>query len=235
MIVDQTIARAVYANIRKAKEEDSSRHVHSGKLSAGRLFWPLQWQILHSIGVKPPEFDDYALGKFTRGDHVEDFVVLNMPGVIDTQVEIEYRGVTGKLDALVDSSEYEYKNGVIPHEIKSVANAKFKWIKKRMSPDMSHALQAICYGIALKRDKVIIDYVASDDYRVLSFVLDVQEWRPQVDSAIDEYDAAMANWKENGVLPELVARESWQLKPEWATYPDTLGKTAQEVKEMFGI
>lgn len=235
MIIEQAINRAIANNLRAKAELEKSLHKSSGALSASRLFWPLQSQILYSLGVPTSEFDDYTLGKFARGNHVEEFVVSNIPGVVDTQVSVEYRGVVGYVDAVVNSDEHDFKEGIMPHEVKSVANAKFKWISKRMTPDVSHALQATLYGLALKRRYAVIDYVAADDYRVLSFVIPVQDYQEQVDQIISEYENAMQNWKENGVLPELVAREDWQLRPEWSSYPQCLGKTAQEVKEMFGL
>lgn len=255
MIIDQTIERTLARKLREQNNLDRKNHISSGKLSASRLYWPLQWQILNALGVPSSESDDYSIRKFKRGDHVEEFVVSQMDGVIlpghireqevtdsgakwneqKGQWEVFYRDVIGNIDAIVDSSDYEYKNGIIPHEIKSVVNSKFKWIEKRLSPDIGHALQSTLYALAIGTEVSIIDYVASDDYRVSSFVIPVSDYRGMVEQSIEEYDAALERWRTARVLPDLVAREEWQLNPKWASYPWTVGLTTEQIIEKAGL
>lgn len=235
MTVDQTIRRTIERKLLAANELEKKAHTSSGKLSASRLFWPTRDQILYSIGVKPPTFDGYTLAKFARGKHVEDFIVSQIDGVVETQKEVEYKGVVGYVDAIVDSSSYEYKNGIIPHEIKSVVNSKYKWIEKRLEPDDSHAWQATLYALALGKDVAIIDYVASDDYRVTSFVIEVSKYQEQVEKAISDYQEALERWKNDHVLPEFVPRTDWQKNIKWATYPNFMGMSSSEVVERLNL
>ena len=69
------IQKAISEVLRKENVAKRAEHIKSGKLSAGSLGNPTQWQILHTLGVESKEIDDYTLAKFRRGNDVEDFVV----------------------------------------------------------------------------------------------------------------------------------------------------------------
>ena len=56
--------------VRDDKEKKANRE-RSGKISGGKLGKPTLWAVLDLIGV-PDEFDPYVLGKFLRGNDVED-------------------------------------------------------------------------------------------------------------------------------------------------------------------
>ena len=227
MIIDQTITRAIDKNLTQEQDNRDNTHISSGKLSASMLSWPLQWQILKHLKVEPKPFDLYTLRKFLRGRTVEDWLVTQMPGIVEKQKFVEYRGVVGYIDALVDSSGYEFKEGRIVHEIKSTSNAKFKNITDSNQPDPGHCLQACLYALALKTNYFAIDYVASDDLRVTTFILETKDYVNNVNKIIDNYDAQLAK-KEVPVFEPLYA---WQKNIKYATYPEWIELTEDEIEE----
>lgn len=58
----------------------------SGKISGGKLGKPTLWAVLDLIGV-PDEFDPYVLGKFQRGNDVEDRAIQFLTGIKPWEVE----------------------------------------------------------------------------------------------------------------------------------------------------
>lgn len=194
---------------------DNPEREPSGRLSASRLGNPLQWQVLHSLKVPTKPMDAYTLRKLKRGSDVEDRIVDWMEPE-DKQVECKYRGVLGYLDAL--------HNG-IPVEIKSVTNMAFKYLQKD-GPKYGHRLQAMCYAKALGKDKFILAYVASDDYRVLAFEEEVTD---EVDKAIDLYEEAL----ESKTIPEFVPLEPWQSMEKYSPYPEYMKLTKEQLQEKY--
>lgn len=196
-------------------EARENNHKSSGKLSASKLGAPLQHQILHTMGVTRDAIDSYTLAKFQRGRHVEDWLRGAMPNLIDKEKFCEYRDAIGYVDVLVDMTSWDISNvmGVIPHEIKSVANASYKWIKKD-GYKRGHALQATLYALALGTDWFVLDYVASDDYRVKSFLVETREHKADVDKAIDEYNQQL----KMGTVPVFKAKEKWQNNIKYNEY-----------------
>lgn len=220
--LNESISREVYQALRKVNTERELAHTKSGKLSAGRLGKPLLEQMLYVLGVPKKPVEDYTLGVFRRGEDVEDTVVkLLKPD--DTQVEVEYRGVVGFVDAVRNS---------MPYEVKSVKNSQFKYLdpsneKKRREggflvpeysgPKLGHALQATLYGLATVSDYVTVLYVAADDLRTLAHVIETKTLAAEVDKIIDRFDEQM----EKGILPKWKAVEDWQAKyPQYSDYPD---------------
>ena len=67
----------------KAKQEGRER---SGKISGGKLGKPTLWAVLDLIGV-PDELDPYLLGKFQRGNDVEDRAIQFLTGIKPWEVE----------------------------------------------------------------------------------------------------------------------------------------------------
>lgn len=228
---DQTISRTIDKKLIEANKAREKSHNRSGKLSAGKLGQPLQWQVLHTLGVPSEPFDAYTLRKLKRGVDVEEWLVGQMDGVIDTQVFCEYRNVVGYVDALVDHENYEFKLGVIPHEVKSVANSKFKYIEKRLVPDESHALQGALYALALGKGYFAINYVASDDYRIECFILDTANYKSEIDSLIDEYDKAMEAYHTDGSIPVFEPKEKWQVNKKYNGYHEYADMTASQLKK----
>lgn len=118
----------------KAKRETRER---SGLMSAGKLGKPTLWQILDLLDVPDKEFDGYLLGKFKRGNDVEDRAIEFLTGIeagkvkpgevvkapkgailggdIILQDEAGYRGGKGYVDLTQVGLEDK-----IRHEIKSV-------------------------------------------------------------------------------------------------------------------
>lgn len=227
MLVDQTITKAIDKNLNQEQEDRDSTHVSSGKLSASMLSWSLQWQILKHLKVEPKPFDVYTLRKFLRGRTVEDWLITQMPGIIEKQKFVEYKSVVGYVDAYIDTAEYENNVGKIPHEIKSTSNAKFLNITKNAEPDDSHCLQACLYALAMKSDHFALDYVATDDLRVHTFILKTKDYAKRVEQIIDNYDKQLLK-KEIPVFEPLY---TWQRNVKYSTYPEWAELTAEEIKE----
>lgn len=129
----------------KAKQEKRER---SGKISGGKLGKPTLWAVLDLIGV-PDEFDPYVLGKFQRGNDVEDRAIQFLtnidphyvePGVLVDgkegalltgkfvlQKQGGYRGGIGYMDLsqLVPGGNEASGNDWVYHEIKSSTKMAF--------------------------------------------------------------------------------------------------------------
>ena len=228
-IIDQALDRRISENLAEDNEEKIREHKSTGKLSASMLNQPVQWQVLKHIGFPQKEFDSYTLRKFKRGNDIEEWLVSQMMGVIDTQVFVEYGDAIGYLDALVDSSEYDFKKEKeMPHEVKSVTNAKFKRIQSAGGPDHGHALQGSMYTLGLGKDFVVVDYAAADDLRILSFVVDAREHKDEIDRIIKTYDKAISDWRWKKIIPVFEYREKWQSDLKYCNYPDFMELTSEE-------
>lgn len=206
--IEETIAKKVL--------EGQEYREPSGRLSASRLGWPLQWQILHYLKIGGSSFDEYTLRKFQRGTDVEARIVywLELPPE-QTQIDCEYRGVVGVADVLLNEP-----NGY-PVEIKSVTNMAFRHIQKG-GPKRGHRLQGMFYAKALGYDKFGVAYVASDDYRVLCFICPVTD---EVDEVIDAYE----NQISLGIVPVFEAAEDWQALTKYNNYPDWMKLSQEEI------
>lgn len=195
----------------KVLEEQEEREP-SGRLSASRLGWPLQWQMLHTFKVPQPPVDEYTLRKFQRGKDVENRIMKWLaPRDEQMQVECQYRDVVGFADVVLQ----------YPIEIKSVTNASFKY-KQKEGASRGHRLQGMLYAKALGFDTFGVAYVASDDYRVLCFEYPVTD---EVDEVIDAYEKQV----ELGVVPEFVPAEDWQAMEKYNSYPDWQKLTAEQI------
>src|SRR3989338_5851962 len=168
-MIDQYLDRIISEKLLIEEEKKEKQHTKSGKLSASRIFWPLQWQILATqFGLKS-HIDEYTLRKFQRGHDVEDWFIKQIQP-LETQKFLEYKVTIGYCDSIVDTKDWDNKVGVIPLEVKSVANSKMKWIVDR-GPDKGHIIQNALYSLAMKSEYHAITYIASDDYRTLTFIL----------------------------------------------------------------
>ncbi len=182
---------------------EAENRAPSGRLSASKLGWPLQWQMLNWFKVPQKPLDEYTLRKFQRGKDVEDRIMVWLaPEKNKMQVETFYRGVAGIADVIL-----EY-----PIEVKSVTNRAFKH-KMKDGPTRSHRAQAELYAKGEGFDTFGIAYVASDDYRVLCFEEPVTGL---VDEIIDRYDAQ----KLLGTVPVFGEEEPWQGNPDYNPYPE---------------
>lgn len=221
--IDEQISKTM---IEKNKAEELA-HRSSGKLSAGMLGSPLQWQILKIKGVPQKPLDEYVLRKFQRGKDVENWFMSVIPNLVEKQKFVEYRGCVGYADALVDTSTHHFNCGIIPHECKSVANAKFKIIKKTGDADRSHKLQACMYALAIGASHFAIDYIASDDYRIITMVFHTEDYKAEVDRIIDRFHETL----EQGVVPEFVPEEKWQASKDYSSYPEFQDLKGDELLE----
>jgi len=226
MKIDQTLDRHISKLMLEENKKERENHVSSGKLSASMLGQPLQWQILKSIGVPPKEIDEYTLRVFKRGKDIEDWIVKLMPGLVDTQVAVTYRNVVGFIDAWVDTEGYEFKEGIIPFEVKSVKNSKFKRIIEQGSPDRSHLLQGALYALAKGCKSFEIVYIAADDLRIQSFVMNAFDFKFEIDKIIDVYD----NQLKLRYVPEFVAVEPWMSSVQYNNYPEWMCKSPEEIR-----
>jgi len=208
-------------------EQENNKREPSGKLSASKLYWPLQWQILATqFGLKS-NLDDYTLRKFQRGKDVEDWFIKQIEPK-EKQKFLEYRGVIGFCDSIVDTADWDTKVGIIPLEVKSVANAKFKRIEAT-GPDKGHILQNAFYAVALKTDYHAITYIASDDYRVLTSIHRTEESKDEIEKIIDDFEKAV----ESKTIPVFEPREKWQSDLKYNNFPEFAGLSAQELKEKY--
>jgi len=209
------------------EEQADNKREPSGKLSASKLFWPLQWQILGTqFGLKS-NFDDYTLRKFQRGKDVEDWFMKQIEPK-EKQKFLEYRGVIGYCDSIVDTKDWDTKVGIIPLEVKSVANAKFKRIEAT-GPDEGHILQNAFYALALKTDYHAITYIASDDYRVLTSIHRTEESRKEIEKIIDDFEEAV----KSKTIPVFEPRVKWQGDIKYNNFPEFAGLSAQELQEKY--
>jgi hypothetical protein len=230
MITDTTINNYIE---QKLLEEDKKKRLEwnsSGKLSASMLYQPLRFQILKTIGVPTKVVDPYVLGKFKRGNDVEEWFIeqLKGKGLVETQKEVKYRHCVGYVDAIVDTRGWQFECGIIPHEVKSVTNAKLRRIKKT-GIDWHYKIQATLYALALETEHYAIDIVSAEDLRPTVCIFKTSELKKEVDRIISDYNDAISAWTHDGILPKFEPLEQvkWtgNLKYAifdefWATAPD---------------
>lgn len=96
-------------------EAKKAAYERSGKISGGKLGKPTLWAVLDLIGV-PDEFDPYVLGKFQRGNDVEDRAIQFLTGIKPWEVEpgVEVAGVEGAIlnGKFILQKEGGYRGGV---------------------------------------------------------------------------------------------------------------------------
>ena len=210
MSLCQSFAKRISTELRRRDVGERAQHVtlSAGRLSASALGWPLQWQILKALGHPGKDPDVYALAKFARGKDVERFIldVLKPPV---TQQALDDGAIVGILDAY-------WPDERCPVEVKSVSNMKYKRVVRQGGPDRSHALQAAWYGQALHTDEFCVLYVASDDYRVMSYV-------GQTASFINDLRLIVATFQTQfalGTVPTFQPLEKWHSMEQYNPYPD---------------
>ena len=168
-IIDQQLREE---DEREREEHHANRLWPREWLAAGRLGWPLQWQVLYALGCPQPPIDSYIRRKFKRGRDVEEWFVNCLTIPHERQVPLEYQQVVGYADAVVtvvdgnpqvidwaaaDFPGQHWRR--VPWEIKSVKASKFSRLKKQ-GPDHSHCLQACCYALALGTKAFTVIYIA---------------------------------------------------------------------------
>jgi hypothetical protein len=211
---------------RLLEQNDTERanHVSSGKLSASMLGQPLQWQILKVIGVPAKPFDEYTLRKFKRGKDIENWFISEVSPNFK-QPFVEYRSTVGYVDLILTQNEsFDFPLGIVPHEVKSVANAKYKRIGKAGEADRSHKLQATLYALAKNSDYYAIDYIASDDLRIETWIYETKDTKGEVDDIITKFQEQL----KLKVVPVFEEIEAWQKNPIYQNYPEWATLTAEE-------
>jgi hypothetical protein len=228
MIKLQFLDKYIETKLTTESKENEAKHTPSGKLSASKLGQPVQWQILHVIGVPQEEREEYVTRKFLRGNHVEEWLASYMAGIVNRQKFVEYRNAVGWVDAIVDMKDWNLEFGVIPHEIKSVSNMKFKRIQKS-GADESHILQACLYALALKTDQFALDYVSTDDYRVETYMFDTKDYAEKVEKVIDTFDNAI----KSQLVPAFVPIVDWQSNDKYSSYTEFKNLGPIEIDEVL--
>lgn len=222
-VIDNFINNYIDKSLLEENEARDKAHEPSGKLSASILYMPVRYQIFKLIGVPKKPMEAYVLGKFKRGNDVEDWYVgqLEKSGcLIERQKKVEYRGAIGFVDAVVDSDKMLFKQGIMPHEVKSVTNMKLKRIATTGTIDWHYQLQACFYALAMGSKYYAVDIVSAEDLRPNVYIFETKTMAGEVDKAIDAYDYAVSAWKTAQKLPAFVANENvpWTAKPEYAPY-----------------
>lgn len=243
MINDTFITNKIDEELLRLYQEGDKLHEPSGRLTASTLYQPLRFQIMKSIGVPRKTPDVYALGKFKRGNDVEAWYVshLETMGVlVEKQKRLEYRGALGFADTVIDSDKMLFRQGLIPHEIKSVVNSKLKWITKAGEPDYHYQLQACFYAMAMKVPYYAVDIISAEDLRRENFTFETKKLRADVDEIITRYEGALNVWEQAHELPvfEPNPKVTWTSNFEYAPFPlewiemddKTLIKNLEELK-----
>ena len=208
--------------------EQQENREPSGKLSASKLSWPLQWQYLVAKFKLKSNIDDYTLRKFQRGHDVEDWFIKQIKPA-DAQKFLEYRGTIGYCDSIVDTKDWDNPVGVIPLEVKSVTNMKYKRIEKTGQADAGHILQNSLYALALGTEYNAITYIASDDYRIHTTIHKTADSKEELDKIISEFEEAMTK----DTIPLFVPRYDWQANIKYNNFPEFAGLNEEELKEKF--
>ncbi|MEK6881938.1 MAG: hypothetical protein AABY22_20130 [Nanoarchaeota archaeon] len=195
----------------------------SGKLSASKLWWPLQWQILATqFGLKS-HIDEYTMRKFQRGHDVEDWFIKQIQPK-EKQKFLEYRGAIGYCDAIVDTEKWDTNVGIIPLEVKSITNLAFKWFDKE-SAKKGHIIQNAFYAIAYGSEYHAITYIASDDYRILTTIHKTKDVKDEIEKIIDEFEEAV----KSKTIPLFMPREDWQKSLKYNNFPQFAGMNKEEL------
>lgn len=227
IITDNYLDRLISENLAKTQEDEQKERTPSGKLSASKLYWPLQWQILSTqFGLKS-SFDDYTLRKFKRGKDVEDWF-MSQVNPVEKQKFLEYRGVIGYCDSIVDTKDWDTDYGVIPLECKSITNMAFKWLDKE-GAKKGHIAQNALYALALKAEHHAITYIASDDYRIQTYLLKTEDSKTEIDLIIDEFEKAV----KSETIPKFEVREKWQADIKYNNFPAFAGMDEEELKQQY--
>lgn len=225
---NQKLNELLCAYRREKNTKERENHTSSGKINPSGLGQPIQWQVLKILGVPQKDLEDYVLGVFRRGNSAEDDVIEELEGmglVKKKQVEIEWNGMFGYIDAVVDLTSIGLEE--LPVEIKSVKNAKFKRLETQGSPDHSNALQAACYALATNKTKGVVLYVSAEDYRIMLFVINPSEYRDEINGIVSSVQLCL----KHGVVPTFEPKEKWQALTQYNNYPEWSQLSEKEIEE----
>ena len=203
----------------KAKREAYER---SGKISGGKLGQPTLWAVLDLIGV-PREFDPYLLGKFKRGNDVEERAINFLTGIKPSELE-DGKEITAPEGAVltgvfVPQKSGGYRGGVgyidlaqklskswVYHEIKSSTKMAYDRVaasgryhnqvdeaKGIGMPYYHHCIQLAYYCLGDGVDTGFLHYFNADDYRLTTFAINPHDYKEEIDKEIDDIQLAFAS------------------------------------------
>lgn len=220
----------VYESLKRTNELEQETHERSGKISGGKLGKPTLWAVLDLIGV-PDVPDPYLLGKFKRGNDVEDRAINFLTGIEPWNVkkgEIVqstgdvvlkgdfilqksggYRGGVGYIDlAQIVADSYVY------HEIKSSTKMAYDKVaasgryRDKYDPEngigvpyVHHAIQLAYYCLGDEVTRSFLHYLNADDYRLTTFAINPFDYKEEIDKEIDDIQSVFLDKR----LPEFEA------------------------------
>jgi hypothetical protein len=212
----------------------------SGKISGGKLGKPTLWAVLDLIGV-PDEFDPYLLGKFQRGNDVEDRAIQFLTGIKPWEVE-PGKLIKSEPNAILTGEfvlqmEGGYRGGVgfidlaqkvadtyVLHEIKSSTKMAYDKVAAsgrskdgESAPYLHHALQLAYYCLGLELSRGFLHYFNADDYRLCSFAINPLDYKEEIDKEIDDIEMVFITKQLpqfEGFLPYHKMKSYWSYK-EW--------------------
>lgn len=208
----------IHQKLVRDDEAKKAARERSGKISGGKLGKPTLWAVLDLIGV-PDQFDPYVLGKFQRGNDVEDRAIQFLTGIkpwehepgvkiqsednavltgeFILQMEGGYRGGVGFIDLTQILSDT-----LIPHEIKSstkmaydkvAAAGRYRGVAEPDKgigvPYLHHALQLAYYCLGMGSTRGFLHYFNADDYRLTSFAINPMDYKEEIDKEIDDIES----------------------------------------------
>lgn len=139
----------------------------------------------------------------------------------ERQPKATYRNAIGYIDAVVNHANMQFKGGIIPHEIKSVKNAKLSRIKKT-GIDWHYKIQACFPALAMGVDHYAVDIVSAEDYQVDVNIFQTRFMKREVDNTISAYDKAMETWENNRILPKFEPNPNvkWTANRQYAMFEE---------------
>jgi hypothetical protein len=116
--------------------------------------------------------------------------------------------------------------GILPHEVKSVTNLKFKRVVKE-GADRGHKLQATLYALGMKSKYYAIDYIASDDLRIETYIYETKDTQAEVDEVITKFQEQL----KLKVVPVFEAIEKWQANENYNQYYEWMNLSLEEIEK----
>ena len=194
-------------------------------ISASNLGSCIRKLLLAHKGYEPIPFEARTLRVFEAGNLFEDFAlnILEKKNMIAyRQLAVEYRGITGTLDAvLIDPDTGE----LILIDTKSVHSKKFHYLNAKL--DENYAMQLSLYWLGLQKAiktpnkgirKLILDvaeklksvprlvYISKDDLCIKEIGVPVNGWKAKIDTKID----LIEKWKDKEELPPPKEERNWE-------------------------
>lgn len=156
-----------------------------------------------------------------------------------------YRGTIVTMDLVEDMGDH-----FIIHEIKSATKMSWdktagagysKWVRtkkgEQVIPEVKphNAIQSALQGLATLVDvtgeekpvkEVLVHYINADDYRIITFTIDPEDYREQIDNDINAILEAFVT----KTLPEYVSRWGWD-KGKYNNYQDFEKLSSAQIRE----